>query len=88
MKHKVVIILLFISALFSSCEDVVEISLSDEDLELYAVEARITTNSNPYVFLYKSQLVSSDTPYPGISGAAVVVTDNSNPQKSITLQAN
>ena len=86
MHLKTIIILLFISTLFISCEDIIDIKLSDDDVDLYAVEAKITTDKNPYVFLYKSQLVSSDSPYPGISGATVVISDNSQPPKTIYLQ--
>jgi len=86
MKFKASIISLLISVIFISCEDIVDIKLSDEDIDLYAVEAKITTYNNPYVFLYKSQLVSFDNPYPGISGATVAISDNSKPQKTIYLQ--
>ncbi|MGV8964571.1 MAG: DUF4249 family protein [Candidatus Saccharimonadaceae bacterium] len=83
---KAIIFLLSISTFLVSCEDIVELKLSDKDIGLYAVEAKITTNNNPFVLLYKSQLVSSDADYPGVSGATVVIADNSTPQKSITLQ--
>ena len=83
---KSIIYILAVSAFFVSCEDVVEIKLSDKDIGLYAIEAKITTNNNPFVFISKSQLVSSDKENPGVSGAKVVITDNSTPQKSITLQ--
>jgi hypothetical protein len=86
MDIKTTILFLFISAAFVSCEDIVEVQLSDKDIGLYAVEAKITTDNNPYVFLYKTQLVSSNQDYPGISGANVVITENSNPRRSITLQ--
>ena len=83
---KSIIYILAFSAFFVSCEDVVEIKLSDKDIGLYAIEAKITTDNNPFVFISKSQLVSSDKENPGVSGAKVVITDNSTPQKSITLQ--
>jgi hypothetical protein len=86
INFKSIIFLLTISALFVSCEDIVEVKLDNKDIGLYAVEAKITTDNNPYVFLYKSQLVSSDKDYPTVSGAKVVIADNSAPQKSITLQ--
>ena len=86
MNFKTIIFLLTISAFFVSCEDIVQVKLSDKDVGLYFVEAKITTESNPYVFLYKSQLVSSDKDYPGVTGATVVIADNSTPQKRITLQ--
>ena len=62
MNYKLIIFLVFISAFLTSCEDIVEVQLSDEDVDLFAIEAKITTDNNPYVFLYKSQLVSTDTP--------------------------
>ena len=86
MNYKTILFLLTISALFASCEDIVEVKLNDNDIELYAVEAKITTDSNPYVFLYKSQLVNSAENYTGVSGAKVVIADNSTPQRSISLQ--
>ena len=86
MNYKTILFLLAISAFLVSCEDIVEVKLSDKDVELYAVEAKITTDNNPYVFLYKSQLVSSDKDYPGVSGAKVVIADNSTPQRIMTLQ--
>ncbi len=86
MNYKTILLLLFITAFLSACEDIVEVELSDDDIDLYVVEAKITTESNPYVLLYKSQIVSSEEEYPGISGANVVITNNSEPQNSITLQ--
>ena len=32
-------------------------------VDLYAVEANITTETNPYVYLYKSQRVNVSDPY-------------------------
>lgn len=79
-----------IAALFllflSSCEDVIDVKLTDQDLDLYAVEAKITTEGNPYVFLYKSLRVGDDSSYPGVNGATVVISDDSQPQKSIQLE--
>ncbi len=85
MNLKSIIFLLAISAFFVSCEDIVKVKLSDEDIGLYAVEAKITTDNNPYVLLYKSQLVTSNAEYPGVSGATVVISNNSKPNKSIVL---
>ena len=86
INFKTSILFLVISALFVSCEDIVDVKLGDKDFALYAIEANITTENNPFVFLYKSQLVSSDEDYPGVSGAIVEIADNSSPQRSITLQ--
>lgn len=85
IKFKTIIALLLFIALMASCEDVVQVKLSDTDLDLYVIEAKITTDNNPYVLLYKSQLVSSNEDYLRVSGAQVVIADNSTPQRSITL---
>lgn len=68
-----------------SCEDIIDIKLSDEDVDLYAVEAKITTDENPIVFLYKTQKVNSANPYSGVSNATVEISDNSQPPKTISL---
>ena len=68
-----------------SCEDVIEVKLSEENLNLYCVEASITTQSKPTVFLYKSLRVNQDVAYPGISGAVVAISDNATPSNSISL---
>lgn len=70
---------------FSSCEDVIDVKLSDQNLNLFGVEASITTQSKPTVFLYKTLKVNQDVTYPGISGAVVSISDNATPPNSITL---
>ena len=85
MKNNIYIILAFIAFILSACEDIVDVKLSDEDVNLYAVEAKITTENNPYVYVYKTQIVSSDSPYMGISGAVVTLSDNSEPPKTVQL---
>lgn len=85
MKNKIYIFLASILLLLNACEDVIEVKLSDEDVNMYAVEAKITTEENPYVHLYKTQVVSSDEPYQGISNAVVSISDNSTPPKTIQL---
>ena len=75
-----------ITGIFTSCEDVVEVDLGNQTTNLYAVEAKITTENNPYVFLYKSQRVDNDTEYTGISGAHVTVYENGPPGNAFTLK--
>ena len=70
---------------FSSCEDVIEVKLSDENLNLIGVEASITTVDQPTVFLYKTLKVDQDLAYPGISGATVTISDNATPTNQIIL---
>lgn len=86
MNVKSILFLLAITMFFASCEDIVELELSDKDIGMYAIEAKITTDNNPYVFLCKSQRVNSGEAYRGVSGAKVVITDNAEPPKSINLQ--
>jgi hypothetical protein len=85
MKTKYIYILTLLFPLLNACEDVIDIRLSDKDTGLYAVEAKITTGDNPFVFLYKSQPVSSSSPYTGISNAVVIISDDSQPKKMIQL---
>ena len=76
------------SILFTSCEDVIDVKLSDENLNLIGCEASITTQEQPNVFLYKSLRVNEDVAYPGISGAVVTLSDDATPANLITLQEN
>lgn len=71
--------------LFTACEDVIEVKLSDENLNLLGVEASITTQDQPTVLLYQTLQVDQDRAYPGISGAVVTVSDNATPANSVTL---
>jgi len=77
--------ILLSSVLFTSCEDVIDVRLNDENLNLIGVEASITTLDEPSVFLYKTLQVNQDMEYPGISGAAVTISDDASPANSITL---
>lgn len=79
------IVFLISSALFTSCEDVIDVKLNEENLNLFGVEASITTLDDPMVFLYKTLNVSQDIAYPGISGATVSISDNSSPANTINL---
>jgi hypothetical protein len=85
MKNKIYIFLAFILILLNACEDVVKVRLNEEDLDIYAIEAKITTEDNPYVYVYKTQVVSSAESYKGVSNAVVTVADNSQPSQTIQL---
>lgn len=80
--------LIVYTMILTSCEDVIEVKLSDETLNLIGVEASITTQDQPTVFLYKTLKVDEDIAYPGISGATVVLTDDATPANKITLTEN
>jgi hypothetical protein len=79
------IAILAFTALLSSCEDVIDVKLGEENLNLYGVEASITTQDQPLVFLYKTLRVDQDIAYPGISGAEVVISDDATPLNQIIL---
>jgi hypothetical protein len=64
---------------------VIDVKLSNENLNLYGVEASITTMEQPTVFLYRTLKVDQDQAYPGISGAEVVISDDATPSNQITL---
>ena len=85
MKNKIYIVLASLLVLLNACEDVVDINLDEQDVNMIAVEAKITTKENPRVFLYKTQRVSFAEPFPGISDAVVTISDNSVPAKTIQL---
>ena len=81
----ILLALIFFSALFPSCEDVIEVKLNDENLNLFGVEASITTQEEPTVFLYKTLKVDQDEAYPGVSGAVVTISDNMTPANSVSM---
>ncbi len=86
MKRYILPVFALFLLAFTACEDVIDVKMSDENLDLYAIEAKITTESEPYVVLYKSLQVDDDAAYPGVSGATVTISDNGQPQKSIQLE--
>jgi len=85
MKKYTYLIIFALAAIISSCEDVIDVKLSNEDLNLIGVEANITTVDQPTVFLYKTLKVDQDVTYPGISGAVVTISDNTTPANQIIL---
>jgi len=82
---KKLLYILLPAILFASCEDVIDVELNEEDMDLYAVEAKITTISEPYVILTKGLPVTVDAEFEGISGAVVTITDDAVPANTITL---
>ena len=85
MKNIIYTVLILVLILLNACEEVVDVKLNEENLNIYAVEAKITTEDNPYVYLYKTQVVSSAESYEGVSNALVTVTDNSVPSNTVQL---
>lgn len=71
--------------MFASCEEAIDVEINEQDQDLYAVEARITTIEEPTVFLYKAHSVTIDEDYQGVSNAIVTITDDNQPANEITL---
>ena len=88
MKKSIYLIIFLIAIIATSCEDVIDVKLSNEDLNLIGVEASITTVDQPTVFLYKTLKVDQDIAYPGISGALVTISDNATPANELILTEN
>lgn len=78
-------VLLLAAVSFTSCEDVIEVDLPEGSLDLVGVEASITTQEEPTVFLYRTLRVDQDEAYPGISGATVTLSDDATPSNQVTL---
>jgi hypothetical protein len=78
-------LVLMVCILFSSCEDIIDVKLNEENLDLLGVEATITTQDDPTVFLYRTLKVDQDEAYPGVSGAVVVISDDATPSNQVTL---
>lgn len=85
MKNRIIYLLILVAVIFVSCEDVVDVKLSEDEVEFYAVEAKITSESNPFVYLYKTRKVNDDSGFAGISGAEVVVSEKEQPQNAVEL---
>ena len=85
---KGIIILLFAIVAFTSCEDVVDVELNDEDIDLITVEAYINTKSenNVYVKLERTLPVNQPTQNPVISNAVVQISDNADLPNTVTLE--
>lgn len=77
--------LMFSAIILTSCEDIIDVKLNEENLNLIGVEAGITTQSEPSVYLYQTLKVNQDVAFPAISGAKITLTDNASPVNSITL---
>jgi hypothetical protein len=77
--------LLLFAFVLTSCEDVIEVQMNAADIDLYNIEGRITTKSNPWVFVGKAVPVSVDEAIPGISDAIVTITDNAVPSNQQIL---
>jgi hypothetical protein len=81
-------ILAFTAFIFSSCEDVVHVDLNDEDVDLVAVEAYISTKAedNVYVKIERTTEIDDTTGNPVVSNAVVKLSDDAATPNSVTLE--
>jgi hypothetical protein len=82
---KYLILLSVLGLLISSCEDVIDVEIPEENLNLYAVEAKISTLDEPTVFLTKGLPVAVDQAFIGLSNAKVTLTDDAQPANTVRL---
>jgi hypothetical protein len=85
MKQIIYPTLIFFAGLMVSCQDVIDVKLNEQDIDLYAVQARITTIDQPEVYIYKALPVNVDEPFAGVSNAIVTISDNATPSNSVEL---
>ncbi|HEY3372698.1 MAG TPA: DUF4249 family protein [Prolixibacteraceae bacterium] len=85
MKNYIWLILIAFAGTLNSCEDIIDVKLNENDLNLKAVEAYITTKDEPTVFLYTALKVNKYEDYPGISNATVIISDDAIPSNQIIL---
>ena len=76
--NKYILIAMFLF-LFASCEDVIQVEVRSQEQGLYSIEAKITTESEPWVFVTKTLGVTIDQPYAGISNLVVTLSDDVQP---------
>lgn len=82
---KFIIFLTVIGMVFTSCEDVIDVEINEEHSDLFTVEAKITTNDQPSVFLTNGKSVTVDEAFVGISDAIVTISDDDEPVNEIVL---
>jgi len=82
--NKYILIAMFLF-LFASCEDVIQVEVRSQEQGLYSIEAKITTESEPWVFVTKTLGVTIDQPYAEISNLIVTLSDDVQPSNSIVL---
>lgn len=85
---KNILFLLFgLSVIFTSCTDIVDVEINDEDLDLYIVEAMLNTkdSNNVYVRLSKTVKVTDDVANPAVSDAEIYIKDLDNTSFADTL---
>jgi hypothetical protein len=83
------VLLLFLSTLLISCEDVVDVELNDENIDLFSVEAYINTKQidNVFVKIEKSLPVTYAEQNPVINNALVEISDTEpTPNKIILVE--
>ncbi len=85
---RIIINLVILVILFSSCEKVVQLDLSNNEDKL-VVEGSITNQPGPYfIILTRSVNFNDPSTYPAVSNALVVITDNTGQRDTLTYISN
>lgn len=80
----VVLNLSIIIFLFSSCEKIIDIDLNTQDPQI-VIEGNITNQPGPYsVTLTQTVNFDESNNFPGVSGALVIISDNSGNSETLT----
>uniref|UniRef100_UPI003216AE71 DUF4249 domain-containing protein n=1 Tax=uncultured Draconibacterium sp. TaxID=1573823 RepID=UPI003216AE71 len=85
---KLYILIFVFASLFTSCEDIVDVDINNEDIDLIAVEAYITSKAenNIFVKLEKTLPVDKAEQNPAINNAIVEISDNEPSSNTIILE--
>lgn len=86
--QKIFFYILILAVVMYSCEDVIEVDLNNDDLDLIAVEAYITTDitNNILVKLEKSLPIDNAEQNPPINNAIVEISDGELSSSTIQLE--
>lgn len=84
---KQLLYILFILLIVTSCEDVIEVELNDENIDLIVVEAQISTLDAPFCKISQAEKVTSEEKLKGISGAKVYIQNIDNLSDILYLEA-
>lgn len=82
---KLLYVLGFVALVLSSCEEVIDFPLDESDIDLYVIDAKITTRDNIKVYITKSITVYDTNTNPAVSGAMVSISDDATPANVLYL---
>jgi hypothetical protein len=82
--NKILFLILGSSLIFLSCEKVITVDLNDSDPQI-VIEGTVNNQAGPYeVRVSKTRNFNENIPFYGISGALVIISDNSGQVDTLT----